>query len=347
MAGARQHTIPRFLLQGFESSRRGDQFKTWMYRRAAAGVELNIINVGVEKDFYGRELDDKITDLEPEFATLLYELRAVGSRGGTAARDERIPLMVSHFCLRTRRMLQATTQMAIEMVSGLRDRLGNPKTLEAILRRDLDIRLQEWAGSNGVDDDRLNQIRNSPQISLEGRLSEAVGVAVPQVREALDMLVAEAIKRFPSEMKRAYLSSMAKNIEDPGRAECYAGLSWFVVTSSLPLILGDTVCVFETRGKRRFKPLDSADDDLVRVYFPLSSNQLLVGTSTRQVPEVDVGLVNKAAARCSFEYFVCSANLPPESMLSRGLGLWSGLLSRGEIEALLNEVEGDMRAGRM
>ena len=147
--------------------------------------------------------------------------------------------------------------------------------------------------------------------------------------------------------KHAYLSSTAKNIEDPGRAECYAGLNWFVVSSSQPLILGDTVCVFETRGKRRFKPLGSAGDDLVRVYFPMSSNRLLVGASTRQVPAVDVGIVNKAAARCSFEYFVCSASLPPESMLSRGLGLWSGLLSRGEMEALLNEVEGDVRAGRM
>jgi len=67
---------------------------------------------------------------------------------------------------------------------------------------------------------------------------------------------------------------------------------------------GDTACVFETRGKRRFKPLDDKGDDLLRVFLPLSADGVLVGTAAAACPELDVVSLNKAIVQCSDEFFV-------------------------------------------
>jgi hypothetical protein len=68
MAGNRQHIFPRFLLKGFASRVAGREVFAWVYRKEAKVFETNIINIGVEKNFYGREgdvsADAEITNLE-------------------------------------------------------------------------------------------------------------------------------------------------------------------------------------------------------------------------------------------------------------------------------------------
>ena len=99
MAGRRHHTIPRFLLKGFGSSRRGDEVNVWMYRKGKIGIEVNIKNVGVERDFYGTQqesgIDAQITCLENEYAPLVDDLRVMEG-SSTAVSHPKIPNMVAH-----------------------------------------------------------------------------------------------------------------------------------------------------------------------------------------------------------------------------------------------------------
>jgi len=79
MAGIRHHILARFLLKGFASKVSGDQTFTWVYRKEGKVFESNIINVAVERYFYGKEgelsVDDEITEIEKTFAPLLSSLR--------------------------------------------------------------------------------------------------------------------------------------------------------------------------------------------------------------------------------------------------------------------------------
>lgn len=79
MAGIRHHILPRFFLKGFASKFVGQEAFTWVYRREGKIFEANILNVGVEKHFYGKagelNVDDEITDVERGFAILLDQLR--------------------------------------------------------------------------------------------------------------------------------------------------------------------------------------------------------------------------------------------------------------------------------
>jgi len=74
VAGRKHHTIPRFLLNGFASGKRGKVVNVWYYRKGSQGIETNTENVGAERDFYGTkeesDLDERITALEPDYAAL-------------------------------------------------------------------------------------------------------------------------------------------------------------------------------------------------------------------------------------------------------------------------------------
>src|SRR5215207_5356474 len=79
MAGIRHHILPRFLLKGFASKVVADQVFTWVYRKNGKVFESNIINVAVERYFYGKggelNVDDEITEIENTFAPFLTSLR--------------------------------------------------------------------------------------------------------------------------------------------------------------------------------------------------------------------------------------------------------------------------------
>src|SRR5881409_3613050 len=75
MTGRKHHTVPQFLLRAFASRTSGKEAYVWTYRRRESGVEINTRNIGAERDFYGSELDARITALETGFAPLAATLR--------------------------------------------------------------------------------------------------------------------------------------------------------------------------------------------------------------------------------------------------------------------------------
>lgn len=85
MAGRRHHTIPQFMLRAFESIRTGKEAQVWWYRKDCEPISIGVTNISVERDFYGRELDDRITTLETSFAPLA---KALGTRTGLVSKPE-------------------------------------------------------------------------------------------------------------------------------------------------------------------------------------------------------------------------------------------------------------------
>lgn len=117
-------------------------------------------------------------------------------------------------------------------------------------------------------------------------------------------------------------------------------------TTESPLVLGDTVCVFETTGTRRFKPFDDADD-VCRVFLPISGDRALVGTPYRARPKLDPSRLNKAVVRCSYEFFVSSVKLRSDSSLPSSIGRWSGLLTEDDMRAIIDRIGVELTKGNV
>lgn len=349
MAGRRHHTIPRFMLRGFASRKRGDEVDVWMYRKSLGqGIELNIKNVGVEKDFYGKanesDLDDRITALETNFAHLVDTLRSQETSDGSIF-DDRIPQLVAHLSLRTRQLVQSVLEAFDAMLGQLGEHLGKQNVIEAGVRRGLekdgDLRkmLDEKLSVNGLTNAQIDLLLTQFQPDINQALQEHITDFMPQVREIVDGHISSSRSMMPDVFKAGYIDSISRNLNAEERVVNYSRYKWFVIKTASKILLGDTACIFETTGKRRFKPLDEGSDDVRRIYLPLSTSRVLVGTPHNQQPLIDFALLNKAITRCSHEFFVASSALPQDSALIKGLGKWSGIFNEKEIADLMKNVK--------
>jgi len=138
--------------------------------------------------------------------------------------------------------------------------------------------------------------------------------------------------------KRGFIDSMSRNLTLPGIVDAYARYHWFTCSAPTPLLLADSACIFENNGTRRFTAMDVKREDTQRIYLPIASETLLVGVKAPISPTIDWGLLNKATARCSYEFFISSRQLPADSHFIKGQGLWSGLFDKKDHQELLSDL---------
>jgi hypothetical protein len=135
MAGNRQHILPRFLLKGFASRVERKGIYTWVYSKERGPFETNIINVGVEKYFYGGDgelnVDDDITDFEGEYAPLLDELRE--HEGQVEISDPRIANLITHLVVRTKHIRESLRESSEFMIQKISKHLSDFANLKAAM----------------------------------------------------------------------------------------------------------------------------------------------------------------------------------------------------------------------
>lgn len=343
MAGVRHHILPRFLLKGFASRIKGQESFTWVYRKSAKPFETNIVNVSVEKHFYGRDgetsADAEITDMEGEFASLIEGLRAKDAR--TEVLDSRIPYFIAHLSIRTKHLRDSfrysTEYLMEQMTAYLSDfdnfkklLLSNPKLMKEELVKVLDnVPAPQW--------------QKEMLLPLVEHFAPAL---IDNERALLEMMLQSLIEEIkpviPKAIKESHIKLLAKDSTTLPRADDYGKLKWFVACAESPIILGDIGCMFETANARRFKPIDDKGDKVVSIYLPLSSHQILVGTSFSSLPQIDYKTLNKATVKCSYEFFICSESSTDKASLAPSIGAWSGILSKKELEQIASEIIHDI-----
>jgi hypothetical protein len=213
-------------------------------------------------------------------------------------------------------------------------RLCNKDVLEGILRGPAGRRcLTELLTSHGMS---VEQAESALPL-IEPHLSEIVEAGMPNLPKCADAFWRIAEARIPETIRNAQITALSVDPTLPGRAKLYRDFNWHIFITEKPLILGDTVCVFEgRRGERRFKVLDEPGDTC-RVYMPICSDRVLVGTPYQAKPKIDISRLNKAIARCSYEYFVSSTELGMESSLPASIGKWSGFFTEDDCEPSVKE----------
>jgi hypothetical protein len=344
MAGRRHHTIPQFMLRAFESSKHAKESRVWCYRRDCEPIELNVTKIGVEKDFYGKELDDRITELESGFAPLVDDLRA---RSGPV--DKEVADLVAHLTLRTRALRQSAIDLARKMTDRIRDHVSQPRVIKAAVRKkmpnhELLKRLREEltkAGMSRVEIERRILSAGPKLLAMwEKNLNDGIEAIVPVVDKAMR----EGAKRLPASMRLSFIDALSRGLDDNPRVRAYRRFNWFVLPTIESLVLGDCACIFEADGDRQFKPWDDETSPGKRIFMPISPRRLLIGAQQEsKMTEVDVSAVNQAFARCSLEFFISARRLDSsEAHLIESIGLWSGIADDGELNAVWEQIKNDL-----
>jgi hypothetical protein len=352
VSGVRHHTIPQFIQRGFAVDRRESPGRVWMYRKGQRGFLNGITNVSVERNFYGEpsesDLDERITNLESVFAPLVARLRS--GECGTVS-DPEIPYLVAHCSVRTRHLRESAIGLVEEILEELRRLLNRDEVIYALMSKELGRPGSARAGiesallATGTDPAELGAVIKKMQKNMSAVVASLDPSITDGVKVGIEAYVAEARSLLPAIIRKSFIDGMSRNFDLWERVEQYGRFCWYVVAADEPLILGDTIVIFETSGKLRFKPFADGSDDVRVIYVPIASDRLLVGCLSRSTPGIEVESLNEAISRCSFEFFVSSRELPLASNLMPDLGRWSGLLNRKVISRIVRELERSFLAG--
>jgi hypothetical protein len=171
----------------------------------------------------------------------------------------------------------------------------------------------------------------------EQNLDDGIKSIVPLA----DRAMSESAKGLPASMRLGFIDALSRGLEDNPRIKAYRQLEWSVLPTVESLILGDSVCIFEVEGERPFKPWDDEKAPAKRIFMPLCSRRLLIGSRKPSGPEVDVTAINEAFARCSLEFFISSKRLDGSGMIE-SIGVWSGMASGTELNAAWEQIKADL-----
>jgi len=339
MAGDRQHILPRFLLKGLASRVTGREIFTWVYRKEEKVFEANIKNIGVERNFYGREgeltADAEITNLENEFGILLDKLRAKSDQ--TEIHDPRVAEFVAHLCVRTRHLRESFLESSEVLLSKIPKHLFNVDNLRALVSNHpelMTLELEKVIAENlmlGPYSKMLLQMGPTMAIALFDENKSGI-------EQLAEPLISNLKGILPRAVKDGHIKALAKAPIPEPRVEDYRTLAWFVCESGSPLILGDIGCLFETAGARRFKSLNEKNDEIRNIYLPMMSNRMLVGTALSSAPRVDFRLIEEATVKCSREFFVCSESSQDRTRLLRLIGTESEIVTENDLDKIMSEL---------
>ena len=343
MAGIRQHILPRFLLKGFASQVKDKKIFTCVYRKGGIQFETTIENVGLEKHFYGKvgeiSADEEITQLEGDYARLIFDLR--NKPDGARADSKQVSDLVAHLTIRTKQLREFFRESAEYLIDQTTLYLSNQSNLKRLLLSKPELMQEELQKT--LNDIPVAQIYKDFLIELvQIDAEEIIDQHMPDLETSLHELIGQIKSLLPKAVKDGHIKTLAKHPAPEPRSEAYQSLNWSVRQVDDALILGDIGCLFEIAGERRFKPFDDKGDKIVNVYFPIASRKLLLGASHSEARDVDVSNVNNATSKCSYEYFVCSERSTANNALSRSIGDWAGILTKREMEQLLNEILADL-----
>lgn len=353
MAGKRQHILPRFLQRGFASNivskpNGRETVFTWYYLKGLEPREVTTDNVGLEKHFYGKagelSVDNDITDLEDMFAPVIKELR--DKHDGYEITDLTLADFVGHLSIRTKHVRDSFIDVAEIFTDTLFRFLANHQnfrwwTLEyhkrhpEVMRKMLDEQFKKM----GVP--RFKRRLALESLTSEKRLqfiSAVIDRDQSEYESTFMTLRYELLKKIPSMTKDGHIKALAKSLIAAPRAEDYRALNWFVCKSPEPLILGDVGCLFEVAGPKQYMTITGKNDELKAVYLPISSDRLIVGTTSPTTPLIYFDEINRAFAEHSRDYFICYEDSQEGRELQKLLGTKAQVLTDDDIKEIFIDV---------
>jgi Protein of unknown function (DUF4238) len=343
MAGDRQHFLPRFLLKGFASRRKGKDAYTWVFPHDSLPFETNIMNIGVSKKFYNlaednHQLDDMITDIENTFANFIDDLRSRTS--DTELLNPEIPGLVTHMMLRTKYLRDSFYSSANYLFDALLLAIKQPEFFEKAILNRLKTHPEEfWNNMPGTQ--YLTTTQKAVFMNHVVNLTPALlRTQQPQIAMMADSIKQHISANLERLAKDSHVKSLTKNLLPEARVNFARGLDWFlVIRGKGALILGDVGVVSKIEPKGRLKPLPDVSDEVRQIWLPISDTHLVTGLKTKsEMGELNIEVINRGTSSLSHDFFISSKNSQYESRFAECLGTESGIISDEELEKIVQEV---------
>jgi len=255
--------------------------------------------------------------------------------------------LVAHLTLRTRALRQSAIELATKMVGRLRGHFSQAEVLKAAARRrlakaELFQRLRHGLANQGLKRVEIERRILAAGPKLLALWEQTLNEGAEEIAPVLDRVMRESANALSASMRVSFIEALSRGLDNNPRVLAYRRFNWFVLPTAEFVILGDSVCVFETDGDRRFKPWDDEASPGKRILMPLAPGRLLIGTHESEVPDLDVLAVNRAFARCSLEFFVSARRLVgSEAQMVGSIGTWSGIASDDELNAIWEQIKDD------
>ena len=336
MAGVRHHIIPQFLLRGFASRREGKKAFTWLYRRNGMPFEASIRDVAVSKHFYGKDdtnADDTITELESDFAVLVNDLR--DSSG--PVKTDGLPALIIHLVTRTKVLRNNFESTSDAIIAEIQRYMQQPENIKVALLRRVKGEVDEFL--------KKNRVSRARQPLVRARLEHDVRASIKKDKSHLAALATELLNYFkenlPKIVKQGHNQALLRQFPDDSvRKRWYEQFRWRIDVPDDPLILSDTMCMFQSEDGR-FRIFDDVKHMSIGVFLPIATNRVLIGTRDDHLT-VNAATLNDVSAKCSSEYFVASALCSEHEARIPLISSWASLLSENELEQLLAELNQDL-----
>ncbi|WP_338661964.1 DUF4238 domain-containing protein [Pararoseomonas sp. SCSIO 73927] len=335
MAGRKQHYIPQFLLRGFGASA-GKAVRVTVYSKGRGIYTTSTQGVGAERDFYSdppgteevRTLDDQITDHENKIAGYVNSLRSLNEHD--TIDPDRVAECVCHFLIRTAHLREVFSSSFAQVMANVTNNLLTQSGMAKFMK------LDEKVPAKAVRDVLRKYWReNKEAIRTQGMSQDAFERAayneikkVPseQLFENLPMfrgLALEFAKGIPGLARKAHQEALTQTLVPVPRVESLRKLNWSILSGlNGAFVMPDCVILAENRDGEILPAFFVGQDEQRRIIMPISHNRLLIGGPSS--PLLDPDMLNLAAARCSWEYFVA--------------------LDEGPYQHLLGEIGGDVNA---
>lgn len=341
MSGKRHHFIPQFLQRGFATQRKNKDFYTWVYKKGDLNpFNANIKNVGIEGYFYSEDkeptLDDIITDAETEYALFVEELR---NNDGTQDIDKlRAANLIAHLEGRTKNLRDSFRNAGTLMLSELTSYFQDPANCQKFV----DKYVEEEA--NKVIDELLQNNKAIPKHLYpfyRPKFMDSLNAKRTELAEGVATAMRHVAENFPTHLEKAarsgHINALLKNPAPPIKASAFKKLEYKVVTTGdLSIPLGDSAVIFHIESDAAYKPYYEVDKKLLAVILPISSSQILVGSTKNYRLNIDD--ISEAVASCSLDYFISDQSHPTNEAMAKLISTKARILSSSEIEDIMSDL---------
>lgn len=318
MSGTRHHFIPQFLLRGFASHSIGDATYAWVYRKDRPPFNPNVINIGVEGNFYVHEnssdIDDKITAIEGELGRIVNGLRQTESAENMSSAE--LAWLFAHLEVRTRHLRQNFEQIGGALlnrsIAFISDEAAFGEFVHRTFEHDPTLLLASLAEEMrklGIQEHMLPSALELVRPLLPSLLSTAMPSLVARFTQAMQHVSEKKPELLRLAARAGQLRALRESAAPDAKVTRYRELRYQVLKvteGSLPL--GDSVVLARIGAPRQYTSFVASDDRLLALYLPLSPSAVLCGHCPEFSPSVD-GLA-LAIAKCSLEYYVAHERSP-------------------------------------
>lgn len=340
MACRRQHYLPRFLQKGFICRQNKKRYYTFVYKKDRPAYECNLINIGLETDFYGSpqkcSADENITQSETQYSSFIENLRKIYSDSDLNATE--CSSFISHMFIRAKSTRSSFQELGETFYSASKEKISQfpdqksfflhlVKTqrkeiakkiiekLPPILNRQKKILLTKYCLDN-------------PELWLKNFSEKDLA----EITNVFDHI----IKTIPHKTKESHNKALEEATTSKGISKKLKTFSWkLLVQNSCEYILGDTGSICWNDKKKEFQKLLFINDEITAVLLPISKNQLLLGhRGTKYRNIIDFMKINEAIAKLSKEFFISSSKTKDIETLSTILGSRGNLVGEKENKIL-------------